>query len=151
GVIRAAHDRGLGIHVYVDETRPVGQGARLTTYELHHAGIPFTLITDNMAASLMAAGRIQRVVTGADRIAANGDAVNKIGTYGLAVSAHYHQIPFHIAAPSSTVDLTLASGDLIPIEERHREEVTGLWSGAEECLAVDVSYALIDPRIRRST
>ncbi|HYE79475.1 MAG TPA: S-methyl-5-thioribose-1-phosphate isomerase [bacterium] len=129
GVIRAAHGRGLGIHVFVDETRPVGQGARLTTYELDAAGIPFTLITDSMAASLMAQGRVQRVITGADRIAANGDAVNKIGTYGLAVLANFHGIPFHIAAPSSTVDLSLASGAEIPIETRDADEVTGIWPG----------------------
>lgn len=144
GVIRAAHSGGLEIHVFVDETRPVGQGARLTTYELDAAGIPFTLITDNMAASLMAQGKIQRVVTGADRIAANGDAVNKIGTYGVAVLAKFHGIPFHIAAPSSTVDLSLAEGAEIPIEDRDAEEVTSIWPGTEFYQRVTVHNPAFD-------
>lgn len=131
GVLRAAHAAGKAIHVYVDETRPLGQGARLTTYELHHAGIPYTLITDSMAGSLMTSGRIQRVITGADRIAANGDAVNKIGTYSVAVLARHHGIPFHIAAPSSTVDLSLMTGAAIPIEERATTEVTAPYGAAE--------------------
>jgi methylthioribose-1-phosphate isomerase len=124
GVIRAAHEAGKTIHVWVDETRPYLQGARLTAWELQQAGIPLTLITDNMAGHLMQRGMVQFVVTGADRIAANGDSANKIGTYMLAVLAKEHNIPFYIAAPLSTVDLSLASGDLIPIEERSTEEVT---------------------------
>lgn len=126
GVIRSAFRRDPSIHVYVDETRPYLQGARLTAFELHHAGIPQTLITDNMAASFMQKGKVQFIVTGADRIAANGDAANKIGTYGLAVLARYHHIPFYIAAPLSTFDLSLKSGDEIPIEERSSAEVTHL-------------------------
>jgi len=144
GVIRAAHAMDLDIHVFVDETRPLGQGARLTTYELQQAGIPFTLITDSMAGSVMASGRIQRVITGADRIAANGDAVNKIGTYGVAVLAKYHGIPFHIAAPSSTVDLSLASGDLIPIEERDATEVHAHYDASDYFAQVPVFNPAFD-------
>ena len=106
--------------------RPVLQGARLTAWELRMAGVPFTLITDNMAASIMRRGLVDAVIVGADRIAANGDVANKIGTYGLAVLARAHGIPFYVAAPSSTVDLTLASGDGIVIEERDEREVTGV-------------------------
>ncbi len=124
GVLFTAHDRGKQIHVYVDETRPLLQGARLTTWELAQHGVPHTLICDSMAAQVMREGRVQAVITGADRIAANGDAANKIGTYGLALLARAHQIPFYIAAPSSTFDLTLESGEAIPIEERPAEEVT---------------------------
>lgn len=123
-VLLEAHRQGKGIHVYADETRPLLQGARLTMWELQQRGIPSTLITDGTAAMLMRQGRIQLAITGADRIAANGDAANKIGTYGLAVAARYHGIPFYIAAPFSTVDLSLASGELIPIEERSGEEIT---------------------------
>lgn len=123
GVIRAAWERGKKIHVWVDETRPVLQGARLTAWELGKLGIPYTLICDNAAASLMARGRIQAVIVGADRIAANGDVANKIGTYSTAVAAHYHGIPFYVAAPLSTFDFSLASGSQIPIEERDPAEV----------------------------
>ncbi|MAT70297.1 MAG: S-methyl-5-thioribose-1-phosphate isomerase [Planctomycetaceae bacterium] len=111
-------------HVWVDETRPLLQGARLTAWELTQRGVDCTLICDNMAAAVMQAGRVQAVVTGADRIAANGDAANKIGTYGVATLAAAHGIPFYIAAPTSTFDMALASGAAIPIEEREREEVT---------------------------
>ncbi len=124
GVIRSAHTRGKQIEVYVNETRPVLQGARLTAWELKEEGIPFTLITDNMAGYLMQKGMIDSVVLGADRIALNGDTANKIGTYSLAVLADYHHIPFYVAAPFSTFDLSLAEGELIPVEERNREEVT---------------------------
>jgi methylthioribose-1-phosphate isomerase len=124
GVIRAAHETGKNIHVWVDETRPYLQGARLTAWELQQIGIPMTLITDNMSGHLMQRGQVQFIVTGADRIAANGDSANKIGTYMLAVLAKEHAIPFYIAAPLSTIDLSIASGDLIPIEERSTEEVT---------------------------
>jgi methylthioribose-1-phosphate isomerase len=110
--------------VYADETRPLLQGARLTMWELQQRGIPSTLITDGTAAMLMRQGRVQAAITGADRIAANGDAANKIGTYALAVAARHHGIPFYIAAPFSTVDLALPSGDRIPIEERSGEEIT---------------------------
>ena len=123
-VIYAAEEAGKRIHVYADETRPLLQGARLTTWELLQGGIQTTLICDSMAAQVMREGRVQAVVVGADRIAANGDAANKIGTYGVALLAAAHQIPFYVAAPSSTFDLSLASGDLIPIEQRSAEEIT---------------------------
>jgi len=124
GVIRSAYKQGKKIEVFVDETRPVLQGARLTAWELREEGIPFTLITDNMAGYLMQKGVIDVVVLGADRIALNGDTANKIGTYSLAVLANYHKIPFYVAAPSSTFDLSLTDGELIPVEERSWEEVT---------------------------
>lgn len=123
GVLIEAHRRGKGVHVYVDETRPLLQGSRLTAWELSTAGVPYTLITDNTAACLMKQGRIDAVMTGADRIAANGDTANKIGTYGVAVLARAHGIPFYIAAPGSTVDLSCAGGDDIVIEERNPGEV----------------------------
>ena len=124
GVIRAAWAEGKKIHVYVDETRPVLQGARLTAWELMKEGIPSTLITDSMAGSLMQQGKIDLVLTGADRIAANGDTANKIGTYALAVLAKAHRIPFYIAAPLSTIDRRIHSGEDIPIELRGPEEVS---------------------------
>jgi methylthioribose-1-phosphate isomerase len=124
GVIRSAVEQGKRILVYVDETRPVLQGARLTAWELMANHIPTTVICDNMAASLMRQGRIRAVVVGADRIAANGDTANKIGTYNLAILAHEHGIPFYVAAPWSTIDLATATGDSIPIEERPAREVT---------------------------
>ncbi|MDH7600934.1 MAG: S-methyl-5-thioribose-1-phosphate isomerase [Armatimonadota bacterium] len=124
GVIRAAVEAGKRVHVYADETRPRLQGMKLTAFELVQDGIPVTVITDNMAGSLMRAGRIDCVVVGADRIAANGDVANKIGTYSVAVLAHHHGIPFYVAAPTSTIDFSLASGDEIPIEERPHDEVT---------------------------
>jgi methylthioribose-1-phosphate isomerase len=126
GVIFTAHEQGKIERVWVDETRPVLQGARLTAWELRVAGIPSTLITDSMAASVMKAGEVDAVIVGADRIAANGDVANKIGTYGLAVLAHEHDIPFYVAAPTSTVDLTIASGDEIEIEQRDPAEVGGI-------------------------
>jgi methylthioribose-1-phosphate isomerase len=115
---------GLGIHVYVDETRPLLQGARITAWELVEAGIPTTLITDNMAAFTMSQGKVDLVIVGADRIAANGDAANKIGTLGVAILANEFGIPFYIAAPLSTIDMKTASGADIPIEERAPDEVT---------------------------
>lgn len=124
GIIRTAFAQGKVRHVYSCETRPRQQGLRLTAYELLHDGIPFQSIADSSAASLMAAGKIDFVVAGADRIAANGDAANKIGTYMLAVCAHHHGIPFVIAAPSSTLDPSLPDGSHIPIEERNAEELT---------------------------
>ena len=119
-----AADAGRGIEVFVGETRPLRQGARLTAWELERAGIPVTVMGDSMAASLMRAGRIDLVIVGADRIAANGDAANKIGTYALAVAAHHHGLPFYVAAPTSTFDVTLPNGDGIPIEERAGDELS---------------------------
>jgi methylthioribose-1-phosphate isomerase len=116
-------ENGLNFHVYADETRPLLQGARITTFELMKAGIPVTLICDNMSAAVMAKGEIDAVIVGADRIAANGDTANKIGTYGLALIAKAHNVPFYVAAPFSTFDLSLESGDLIPIEERDANEI----------------------------
>lgn len=124
GVIRSAVEQGKQIHVFADETRPFLQGARLTAWELMADGIPTTVICDNMAASLMQAGRIQAVVVGADRIAANGDFANKIGTYNVAILAKEHGIPFYCAAPWSTIDTATATGEGIPIEERSPVEVT---------------------------
>lgn len=120
----AAHEAGKPLHVFVDETRPLLQGARLTAWELMQRGIDATLICDSMAAQVMREGRVQAVITGADRIAANGDSANKIGTYGVAVLAAAHNIPFYIAAPVSTFDLQLASGEQIPIEQRDPSEIT---------------------------
>ena len=117
-------DLNRRVHVYVDETRPLLQGARLTAWELAQRGIPTTLICDSMAAQVMKEGKVQAVVVGADRIAANGDTANKIGTYSLAVLARAHAIPFYVAAPTNTFDLTLASGDGIPIEQRNSAEIT---------------------------
>ena len=124
GVIRSAVEQGKRIHVYADETRPFLQGARLTAWELMADNIPTTVICDNMAASLMRQGKIQAVVVGADRIAANGDTANKIGTYNVAILAREHGIPFYVAAPWSTIDLATPTGDQIPIEERSAKEVT---------------------------
>jgi methylthioribose-1-phosphate isomerase len=126
GVIRAAWEQGKQIRVIADETRPVLQGARLTAWELMQDHIPVTLITDNMAGALMRQGKIQLCVVGADRIAANGDVANKIGTYSVAVLARAHAIPFYVAAPYSTIDIKTASGDDIPIEQRSAQEVTTL-------------------------
>lgn len=123
-VMFKAKENGKKFKVYADETRPLLQGARLTTWELMHAGIDVTLICDNMAAHVMKLGKIQCVIVGADRIAANGDAANKIGTYGVSILAKEHGIPFYVAAPVSTFDLNITSGDEIPIEERSSEEVT---------------------------
>ncbi len=124
GVIRAAVNAGKSIRVFADETRPYLQGARLTAYELVEDGIPTTLITDGMGASLMAKKKIDAVIVGADRVTANGDVANKIGTYALAVLARAHGIPFYVAAPFSTIDFSMASGSSIPIEERSSREIT---------------------------
>src|SRR5262249_28634357 len=126
GVIRGAVEQGKQVTVYADETRPFLQGARLTAWELVRDGIPTTVITDNMAGALMRQGRVNFVVVGADRIAANGDTANKIGTYSVAILAREHQIPFYVAAPLSTVDLNTPDGQHIPIEERQAKEVTHL-------------------------
>ena len=124
GVIRAAVEAGKKIHVYADETRPFLQGSRLTAWELMKDSIPTTIISDNMAGAMMNQGKIGAIVVGADRIAANGDVANKIGTYTVAVLAKEHGIPFYVAAPISTVDLETSDGGKIPIEQRHRNEVT---------------------------
>jgi methylthioribose-1-phosphate isomerase len=126
GVIRVAYQRGNKLHVLVPETRPYLQGARLTAWELHKGGIPLTLITDNMVGHFLKTGKVGAIVTGADRIAANGDTANKIGTYQIAVLAKENNVPFYIAAPVSTFDLSIPDGDHIPIEERSADEVTHL-------------------------
>ncbi len=147
-VMYRAHELGRSFGVYADETRPLLQGARLTTWELMRAGIDVTLICDNTAAHAMKVGRIDLVITGADRIAANGDAANKIGTYGVALLAAAHDVPFYVAAPSSTFDMALACGDEIPIEERSADEVRrgfGTLTSPEDvkcyCPAFDVTPA----------
>ena len=139
GVIRRAWEENKQIAVFADETRPVLQGARLTAWELAQDQIPVTLITDNMAGFFMKQGKIQCCVVGADRIAANGDTANKIGTYSVAILAKEHGIPFYVAAPSSTIDFNIASGDQIPIEERNHTEVTHL--GGKQIAASGISIA----------
>jgi methylthioribose-1-phosphate isomerase len=139
GALLAAWERGVLAHVWVDETRPLLQGARLTAWELETASIPHTVIADSAAASLMAAGVVDCVITGADRIAANGDTANKIGTYSLAVLARHHAIPLYIVAPSSTVDLGTADGAGIPIEERDPTEITSRFAARNP--AFDVTPA----------
>ena len=138
GLIRAAREAGKKIHVFMDETRPFLQGARLTAWELMKDRIPCTLITDNMAGWLMAQGKIQLAIVGADRIAANGDVANKIGTYSVALLCHAHQIPFYVAAPLSTIDLSTKTGRDIPIEQRAITEVTCFQGRrlAPECVKV---------------
>ena len=126
GVIFKAHDQGKKIHVYVDETRPLLQGGRLTAWELEQAGIPYSIITDNMAAHMMKTGKVQKIFIGSDRVALNGDFANKIGTYSLSVLAKYHDIPFYPVAPYTTIDFKCESGDGIPIEEREAYEVRGV-------------------------
>lgn len=123
GVIRAAHEQGKAVSVWVDETRPVLQGSRLTAWELQTLGIPATVLVDGAAASVMARGEVDCVVVGADRIAANGDVANKVGTYSLAVLAHHHRIPFYVAAPVSTIDAGCPTGAQIPVEQRSSDEV----------------------------
>lgn len=144
GVIRAAHQQGKVDMVYADETRPLLQGARLTAYELVCDHIPATLIADNMAASLMAKGSIDMVVVGCDRMAANGDFANKIGTYSVAVNAHHHGVPFYVALPCSTIDLSIPDGDGIPIEERDKNEVRTLYGVQTAPAAVDVYNPAFD-------
>jgi methylthioribose-1-phosphate isomerase len=129
GVINLAHQQGKNIRLWVDETRPLLQGGRLTAWECQQLGIPYQLICDNMAAMLMARGQVDRIFVGSDRIAANGDFANKVGTYSLAVLAHYHKVPFYVVAPHTTVDLACRDGSAIPIEQRHGDEVRGV-SGA---------------------
>jgi methylthioribose-1-phosphate isomerase len=150
GVIRTAFDRSPEVSVLVDETRPLLQGARLTSWELLTLGIPCTLITDSMAGCMMASGEVHAVIVGADRVAANGDVANKIGTYGLAVLANAHDIPFYVAAPTSTVDLDAASGESIPIEQRDPEEVTefrGLRTAPTGMKAVNPAFDITPSRL----
>jgi methylthioribose-1-phosphate isomerase len=142
--IRMAHEEGKELHVFVDETRPFLQGARLTAWELREAGIPLTLITDSMAAHFMGRGEVDCVIVGADRIVANGDVANKIGTYGLAVLARAHAIPFYVAAPTTTIDLSLKSGEEIPIEQRDPEEVTHLGDQPLAPEGVHAAYPAFD-------
>jgi methylthioribose-1-phosphate isomerase len=141
GVIRAAVEEGKRIHVYADETRPRMQGMKLTAWELQRENIPVTVIADNMAASLMRQGKIDCVIVGADRIAANGDTANKIGTYALAIIARYHNVPFYVAAPFSTIDMSLANGIQIPIEERETVEMTHI----DGIRVAPVGVAVINP------
>jgi methylthioribose-1-phosphate isomerase len=126
GVVRAAHEQGKRLHVWVDETRPVLQGSRLTAWELDRLGVEFTIVADSLAGALMRAGEVDAVVVGADRIAANGDVVNKVGTYGLAVLARHHDVPFYVAAPTATIDLATAAGDDVVIERRQSAELLEL-------------------------
>ncbi|TMP34826.1 S-methyl-5-thioribose-1-phosphate isomerase [Pseudoalteromonas rubra] len=133
GVIHHAARQHSNIHIWVDETRPLLQGGRLTAYELAQWQIPYTLICDNMAASLMAAGKVDKIFVGADRIAVNGDFANKVGTYNLAVLAHFHQIPFYVVAPVTTLDSSCVSGQDIPIEQRAETEVTGVSGSFGRC------------------
>ena len=145
GVIRRAHERDNSISVWVDETRPLLQGGRLTAWELGELGIDYRLITDSMAASFMAAGEVDRVLVGADRIAANGDFANKIGTYGLAVLAHHHGIPFGVVAPHTTVDAGCATGAAIPIEQRLAAEVRGVTGAAGELSWAPANATVANP------
>jgi methylthioribose-1-phosphate isomerase len=143
GVIRVAIEEGHKLNVLVPETRPYLQGARLTAWELHEGGVPLTLITDNMVGYFMKKGKVNAVVVGADRIAANGDTANKIGTYQIAVLAHEHGVPFYVAAPVSTFDLSISSGEQIPIEERSAEEVTHI-RGVRIAPDVDAAHPAFD-------
>jgi len=141
GVIRTAHEQGKQIHVLVDETRPRLQGARLTTWELEQLAIPFTLIVDNAAGHFLRTGQVDIVLVGADRVAANGDVANKIGTYKLALAAHDNGVPFYPCVPTSTVDLALPSGDDIPIEQRPPEEITGITYQGQPIASEDVQVS----------
>jgi methylthioribose-1-phosphate isomerase len=150
GALLAAFERGLLAHVWVDETRPLLQGARLTAWELETAAIPHAVIADSAAGSLMAAGEVDCVITGADRIAANGDAANKIGTYSLAVLAHHHDLPMYVVAPSTTLDLGTPDGASIPIEQRDPSEVTTRFAARNPAFDVTPA-ALITACIARHT
>ena len=142
--IYVAHQMGQSIHVYADETRPLLQGARLTAWELKEAGVPVTLITDNMSATVMKQGKISAVIVGCDRVAANGDFANKIGTYGVAILAKEHNIPFYVAAPFSTIDFNTPTGDEIPIEERDPDEVTHFGQSQTAAEGTDVYNPAFD-------
>ena len=143
-VVFAAWEQGKPLRVFADETRPLLQGARLTAWELARRGIPATLICDNMAAQVMKEGKVQRVVVGADRIAANGDTANKIGTYGVALLAKAHGIPFYVAAPSSTFDLSIPDGSAIPIEQRDPREITHAFGQPTAPEGIDVYNPAFD-------
>ncbi len=143
-VVFAAHEQGKSFRVFADETRPLLQGSRLTAWELQRRGVPVTLICDNMAAQVMKEGKVRLVVVGADRIAANGDTANKIGTYGVALLARAHGIPFYVAAPSSTFDLTIPDGSAIPIEQRDPKEVTRGFGLATAPEGIDVYNPAFD-------
>ena len=145
----AAHEQGTPLRVFADETRPLLQGARLTAWELQRRGIPVTLICDNMAAQVMKEGKIQMVVVGADRIASNGDTANKIGTYGVALLARAHAIPFYVAAPSSTFDLSIPDGSAIPIEQRDPREITHGFGRQTAPDGIDVYNPAFDVTARR--
>ena len=143
-VVYAAHAQGKSLHVFADETRPLLQGARLTAWELQRRGVPVTLICDNMAAQVMKERKVHLVVVGADRIAANGDTANKIGTYGVALLAKAHGIPFYVAAPSSTFDLSLTDGSGVPIERRDPSEITHGFGRATAPDGIDVYNPAFD-------
>ncbi|NIQ95522.1 MAG: S-methyl-5-thioribose-1-phosphate isomerase, partial [Desulfuromonadales bacterium] len=142
--VYVAHRQGIGVHVYVDETRPLLQGARLTAYELGRAGVPMTLMTDSMAASAMSTGRVDGAIVGADRIAANGDVANKIGTLNLAVLCRYFRLPFYVACPTSTLDPDTPGGEDIEIEQRAAGEVTGTGGSRRAPAGVDVYNPAFD-------
>ncbi|NVJ48986.1 MAG: S-methyl-5-thioribose-1-phosphate isomerase, partial [Gammaproteobacteria bacterium] len=145
GVISAAHQRYSDIFVWVDETRPLLQGGRLTAWECGNRNIPHKIICDNMAAMLMAQGQVDRIFVGSDRIAANGDFANKIGTYSLAVLAHYHRVPFYVVAPQTTVDPNCADGQAIPIEQRSAAEVKGVSGAFGNCTWAPQDSAVFNP------
>jgi len=145
GVIRSAHEAGNPVHVWVDETRPLFQGSRLTAFELQRLGISCTVLTDNASGSLFATRRIDAVVVGADRIAANGDAANKVGTFPVAVLAHHHGVPFYVAAPWSTVDFATPSGTDITIEQRDASEVSSVGAGGGSRQMVPTGVAVYNP------
>jgi methylthioribose-1-phosphate isomerase len=145
GVITTAHQQGKEISVWVDETRPLLQGARLTAWEMERAGVPYQLICDSMSASLMAKGEVDMILVGADRIATNGDFANKVGTYALAVLARYHEVPFYVVAPQTTVDLNCSDGASIPIEQRSADEVRGVSGSFGSCNWSPVNAPVYNP------
>lgn len=145
GVVNLAHQQGKNIRLWVDETRPLLQGGRLTAWECQQLGIAYQLICDNMAAMLMARGQVDRIFVGSDRIAANGDFANKVGTYSLAVLAHYHKVPFYVVAPHTTVDLACADGSAIPIEQRHADEVRGVSGSFGKTIWAPEDAAVFNP------
>jgi len=145
GVITTAHKQGKDINVWVDETRPLLQGARLTAWEMEQAGVPYQLICDSMSASLMAKGQVDKIMVGADRIAANGDFANKVGTYTLAVLARYHDVPFYVVAPQTTVDPNCSNGAAIPIELRSPDEVRGVSGSFGSCSWAPAAAPVYNP------
>ncbi len=145
GVITTAHKQGKNINVWVDETRPLLQGSRLTAWELEQAGVPYRLICDSMSAGLMAAGKVDRVMVGADRIAVNGDFANKVGTYTLAVLARHHHVPFYVVAPTTTVDGHCKDGASIPIEQRSADEVRGVTGSFGSCIWSPANAPVYNP------